>query len=86
MDPVEDGNLLLPSMLLSSYIFKNIEFDAFPNDFDDNFFSNLTHEDSLILDGVPGSAPSQYVLVWETALLNFYIFMQVNLKQPLTRR
>ena len=73
-------------MLLSSYIFKNIEFDALPHDFDDNFFSNLTHEDSLILDGVPGGAPSQYVLVWESALLNFYIFMQVNLKQPLTRR
>ena len=62
MDPVEDGNLLLPWMLLSSYIFKYIEFDALPHDFDDNFFSNLTHEDSLILDGVPISAPTQYVL------------------------
>jgi len=62
MDPVEDGNLLLPLVLLNSYIL-NLEFDALLNDFDDNFFSNLTYEDSLILDGVPISAPTQYVLV-----------------------
>ena len=62
MDPVEDGNLLLPLVLLNSYIL-NLEFDALLNDFDDNFFSNWTYEDSLILDGVPISALTQYVLV-----------------------
>jgi len=62
MDPVEDGNLLLPLVLLYPYIL-TLEFDALPNDFDNNFFSNLAHEDSLILDGVPISAPTQYVLV-----------------------
>jgi len=62
MDPVEDCNLLLPLVLLNSYIL-NLEFDALLNDFDDNFFSNLTYEDSLILDGVPISAPTQYVLL-----------------------
>ena len=61
MDPVEDGNLLPPLVLLCSYPL-NLEFDALPNEFDDSFFSNLTHEDSLILDGVPISAPTQYVL------------------------
>jgi len=62
MDPVEGGNLLLPLVPLNSYIL-NLEFDALLNDFDDNFFSNWTYEDSLILDGVPISALTQYVLV-----------------------
>jgi hypothetical protein len=39
----------------------NIEFDAIPNEFDIDFFHNLTHEESLILDGVQISAPAQYV-------------------------
>ena len=79
-DPVDDSNLLLPLVVLYSYTL-NLHFDALPHDFDDKFFSNLINEESLILDGVPGRVPNQYL-----ALLNFYTIMQVNLKKPLTRR
>jgi len=61
MGQVLDGQFLLSPMLLYSHII-NIEFDAIPNEFDDEFFGNLTQKELLILDGVPISAPAQYVL------------------------